>query len=960
MSLSLGEQEILSRFVRLARTAGRVRLEVPSLRFDAALAREIETRVAAQPGIVGVAASPRSARVLIEYAPAAPILADLERLAEEARRAPPAPRRSAPAQVPPALADAHALAVDDVVAQLSTCTHQGLAVDEVEARQHRWGPNLVEPEHTRRRSEILVAQFANLPTALLLGSAALSLVLGDVLEAGAIGLVVGVNAAIGYRIEQKNEELLASWRKLEAGAARVIRGGDLQAVPAADLVPGDLLVVRAGDVTPADARVVDAHRLTTDEAALTGESEPQKKWPDARPVATPLAERTSLLLAGTTVASGHGRAIVVATGAATEMARVRALVGKQRTPGAPLEKRMNALVGKVTWLGLGASVVSAVGGLLHGRPPVEMARNAVALGVAAIPEGLPVTTTATLVRTMRRMRQHGMIVRRVAAAETLGGVTVVCADKTGTLTRNEMVLERLEVEGRQLVIADLRANAADPLGDPGSAILAAAVLNSDVDLHGRGTQVQVAGSSTERAIVEAAYAAGLDGKSLKARFPRRELRERREGVHYVVSLHDIIGDGTLAFIKGAPEQVVPRCARSWRGPLDADAAARLLARNHELAEEGLRVLAVGMQRQDAGEPEDVGWTFLGLVALRDPLREGAAQAIKSAARAGIRTLILTGDQRATAAAIARECGLEGEAIDGVELVRALQNGEKDVHARLARIAVLSRVTPADKLAIVEALRARGEIVAMCGDGINDAPALKAADVGVAVGAGASDMARQTADVVLENEDLRSILAAVGEGRIVQDNLRRATRFLLATNLSEICLVLGGALFGRDPLSPMQLLWINLLTDTLPALALALEEGDPRVLDRAPAPPDAPLLDRREWWRVGRDGALLGALGGAAFAGGGSTAAFATLTAAQFSYAAACRAPDATRHDRFAALVGGSALLQLGALTLAPLRGVLRMPAPGPLALAGFGVGLVLPWAFAHRGAHEIVVQGGAS
>jgi Ca2+-transporting ATPase len=961
-------ETFLSQIVRVARHSGRVRLEVPGLAHDHALASRIEGLLRGQAGVQEVRADPRSGRVLVEYAPSAPVFDRFEAaLAGRARRRR-APRRSGAAGAPVttfALADAFALEVGAVVARLGGDLDAGLGAAEAAARLARSGPNLFEPVATRSRLVILGAQLANLPTALLGASAAVSLVLGDVIDATAISLAVALNAGLGYRIERKNEELLASWRRLEAGEAQVIRGGALGPVPAAELVPGDLLVIQAGDVVPADARVVDAHRLAVDEAALTGESEPQRKGPEPVPAPTPLAERTSMLWAGGAVVNGRGRALVTATGGATELARVRALLETTRTPPAPLERRLGAIVRRVSWLGVGSGFVAAAAGLLHARAPVDVARSAVALGVAAIPEGLPVTSTAALVRSMSRMRRHGMVVRRMSAAETLGGVTVVCADKTGTLTQNRMRLEVVEVDGRRLPARELRAVLAEPLDDPVSCLLAAAVLNSDVDVHlnGDGSGVAISGSSTERALLEAAEAAGLSLLALRRRFPRRRLHERRDGVHFVVSLHDDRAGGGVACMKGAPEQVLPRCAGGHDGrALDDAARAAALAANERLAGEGLRVLAVACARlptPDAPAPPD-GWRYLGLCGLRDPLREHAAQAVCAAARAGIRTLILTGDQRATAAAVAREVGLRGEVLDGGALAAALRAGDPDAARRLRDVAVLARVSPADKLVVVVALRRAGEVVAMAGDGINDAPALKAADVGIAVGADASDMARQTADVVLQNADLRSVLTAVGEGRIVQDNLRRAVRFLMATNLSEVALVLGGALFGREPIAPLQLLWINLLTDTLPALALALEPGEPDVLDRPPARPDAPILDGAAWRRVARDGLLLGALGGAAFTAGGPTAAFATLTAGQLGYTMACRAGGTPVDRRTAALVGGATGMQLAALTLAPLRGALRVAAPGPVALAGFGLGLLLPAALGRRRGGEIVVRGGGA
>jgi Ca2+-transporting ATPase len=511
-----------------------------------------------------------------------------------------------------------------------------------------------------------------------------------------------------------------------------------------------------------------------------------------------------------------------------------------------------------------------------------------------------------------------------------------------------MRLELVEVASGAVPRADLRASAERPLDDPVSRVLAAAVLNSDLELIDGHGKVEALGSSTEEAIAKAADDAGLDAAELHRRFPRRRLRERSDGVHHVASLHDL-PDATLAFLKGAPEQVIARCARDGEGDLDDARRARLLARNADLAGAGYRVLAVASQRLPPGtdEPEH-GWELNGFLALRDPVRDGAAEAIADAAAAGITTIVLTGDQRATAAAVAREVGLPGEARDGADVLPEIRraNGHGDAEATrrlLAGTAVLSRVSPADKLAIVEALRARGEIVAMAGDGVNDAPALKAAHVGVAVGGSASDLARQTADVVLAGEDLRSILAAIGEGRIVQDNLRRATRYLFATNLSEVALMIGGALLGREPLEPLQLLWLNLLTDTFPALALALEPGDPDVLRRPPSHPDAPLLAAADWRDIVRDGALMAAGTGLAMLVAGPSAAFVALTGLQLGYGTASRAPERPPSARFVQLVGATAALQIVGTFLPPLRAALRLPPPTVRSTAAFAIGLATPW-----------------
>jgi Ca2+-transporting ATPase len=940
------DQTVATTLARHARSSRRLRLEVDTLLGNPAIARKLEAAALARPGVVSARANPRSGRMLIEYAADAAVIDELERYA----RAPAAPRRRGAAAGTRTVARWHAEPVETIVALLETSLHTGLTASEADRRLDSVGANTIEDEAPPSRLALLAGQLANLPTAMLLGSMIVSILLGDVVEAGAIVAVIGLDAAIGYGVERRSADLLASWRAAELGRSDVIRGGSIAHIATSELVPGDVLVVRAGTIVGADARVVDDHRLAADEAALTGESEPVAKSVMPAPRSAALADRHSMLYRGTSIASGHGRAIVVATGGATEIASVQRLAAASHAPKGALQRRLAALSSRLAWAGLAASGLAGLASLAWRRNPIEIVRESVALGVAAIPEGLPVSTTAALVRAMARMREHGVVVRRLATAETLGGITVACADKTGTLTENRMRVEVVSVlDGERPRRIAARALASPPgtaVYGPLGALVVAAVLNSDIDYQRNGHGLELTGSSTERALVELATQAGLDPIAVRQRWPRCNLIERHEDVSYVISEHE----QALAYIKGAPEQVIPLCE------LPAAAQDAVLAENTALAAEGLRVLALGWRRTD----RDRAWCLLGLVGLRDPLREGAADAIANAARAGIRTVMLTGDQRGTAEAIARQARLDGDVIDSRELEPLLAS--TDAAARLRRIAAIARVAPADKVAVVEALREAGEIVAMIGDGINDAPALRAANVGIAGGVRSSDLARQTADVVLEREDLRAILQAVAEGRAVQDNLRRSIRFQAAGNLGEILLVLGAALTGRPLLPSLGLLWINLLTDTLPGLALALDPIDAGLLDRPPARPGAPILDRADWTRVVRDGALIAGASGIAAVIGGPLAAFGTVGAAQFGYAATCRATDQPMQRRFAAFVGGSAALHLLAVAATPVRRLLGIRGSSPIALASSGIALAAPLyvAWRTRTTHQITRRGTAA
>jgi Ca2+-transporting ATPase len=962
---------VRARIVRHARAARRLRLEVPGLLGDHAFARRLEAEISRAAGVETVRADAGTGRILIGHAPDAafldaqreepPALRTLGRPGSPARPARGARRSRRRATRGSAAITWHALEPEAVLARLASDA-RGLDPAEAERRLRRVGPNALAPPEARSPLALALGQLANLPAALLGGSALVSALARDWLDAGAIASAIGLDAAIGFAIERKSEDLLSSWQRHEAGEARVLRGGRMLRIPAADLVPGDVILCRSGHVVPADARVLEAHRLACDESMLTGESEPSAKTTAAVAADAPLAERHGMLHAGTHVASGRGRAVVVATGPDTEAARIRDLVGRERAPRTPFEKRLDRLGRTLSLGGAASGAVVAALGLLRGRPPGRVLSQAVALGVAAIPEGLPVVSTAALVRSMQRLRERGMIVRRVASAETLGGVTVVCADKTGTLTWNDMRLEVLELGAGLLPAEGLRADPEKALEDPVTLALAAAVLNSDVDVEGERGALAIAGSSTERALVAAADAAGLDRAALRERFPRRRLVERDHGRPYVVSLHDAPRGGVL-FVKGAPEDVLALCRRDLHGPLDPAARAAWRARNAALAGQGRRVLALAWKRLPprVREPRQLrDLTWIGLAGLRDPLRPDAAATIGAARRAGIRTVLLTGDQRATAEAVARAVGLEGEIVDGPELARLLAADGAEVRARLARVAACTRVTPEDKAAIVRALREAGEVVAMAGDGVNDAPALKAADVGIAIGHRASGVSRQAADLVLASEELGAVLAAIAEGRIVQDNLRRAVHYLVAQNLAEVLLAAGAAALGtRDPFTPIRLLWLNLITDTSPALALALEPGHGDELDRPPAPPSAPFVPREARARIAHDALWMAGLGAASVMIGGPAMAFQTMAGVELGYALVCRSAKAPPDPTMVRLLGGTAALHSLTWWAPPLRRVLRLPGPPTLLeIGGFGLGLALPWLLAHRERAGVIVRRG--
>ncbi|WP_437638781.1 cation-translocating P-type ATPase [Sorangium sp. So ce854] len=974
----------------------RVRAEVAGLFGDPARAARIERDLAAIPGVLSARASARTGRVLVRLQSdaAEAVAAVLGARAVPGAPPPPSARRAARAMADgvgalvraargrarregaagggaagegaagegaagegaagpgrrggegegrfAAAHGAHAEEASEVARALGVDPRAGLGAAEAERRLRDVGPNELAGVATRSSLEILAQQIFTVPTALLLGAAGLSLALGDVIDAGAVLLVVGANAAVGTYTESRAEELLHAWGDLQVGWARVVRDGREQRLAASEIVPGDVLALRAGEHVAADARVVAARELAADESTLTGESEPAEKGAARADAGAPLAERRSMVYAGTTIASGEGAAVVVATGQRTALGDIQRALSREgeRTP--PIERELAWIGRRLAAFALASSSAVVVVGLARRRPVRALARSAVALGVAAIPEGFPAVGTTALALASRRLRGRGIVIRRLAAAETLGAVSVVCADKTGTLTENRMRVAEIYLPGEGVLRVErggragaARAGAAradgggagprreiallgedgrevDVGAEPVHALARIAALNADVELSEVGKVVD--GSGTERALVEFALAAGypVSARRLAA---RRVSEERRSAERaFMVTVHDHPELGHIELVKGAPEQVVARC--------DALGAARgeVLQLNEQMASRGLRVLALAW-RQNGRPDNDAPLALAGLVGLRDPPRPGVREALEALSGAGIRALMLTGDQERTARAIGAELGIPEDAVH-------------------------SRVTPEAKLDIVRALQRRGEIVAMTGDGVNDGPALKAADVGVAMGKRGTDIARAVADVVLAEDDLPSVTEAVREGRRLHDNVRRAIAYFVATNASEVLAMLVGSLAGASPLTPLQLLWINLLTDVAPALALALEPAEPGVMRRPPRDPRAPLLGPGDLRALGEDAALMSGASLAAYALGGraaaGTRAFTALVTAQLLHILACRAgpadgAPAPRRDNphVARALAATAALQalaLGSRSLGGLLGATRLRA-GELALS---------------------------
>jgi Ca2+-transporting ATPase len=749
----------------------------------------------------------------------------------------------------------HTLSVDEALARAGSGL-AGLAQAEAAKRFQTYGPNELQATARESAWRTLAAQFQNVLILILLTATVISGLLGHALEAIVITVIVLFAVLLGFIQEHRAGRALEALRKMAAPTARVIREGLESVVPARDLVPGDVVQLRAGDRIPADARVVQAVNLSIDEAALTGESAPVEKTIDAlADAALSLGDRTNMTYAGTLVTRGRGQAMVVTTGMSTEFGRIARMVETVEAGRTPLQinlDRLGATLGKAA---LAVVALVVVIGLSRGLPVIEMFMFGIALAVAVVPEALPAVVTISLAIGVRRMVRRNALVRRLPIVETLGGTSVICSDKTGTLTKNEMTVRQVFAEDR---LFELSGAGYDPTGEilderrpvaPPPAVIAlmqAGVQASDARVLSREGRWYVEGDPTEGALVVAATKAGLSPSDLVEREPRvAEIpftSERRK----MTTLHKTPA-GVVAYLKGAAEEVLQACTRQAQSQHEVqltDAGReRIRSVEQRMAGEGLRVLAVARKSDASLETAEREMTLLGLVAMMDPPRPEARPAVQVCEAAGIRPVMITGDHPLTARTIASELGILGDrrVMTGRELESTSdENLDRDV----AGIAVYARVSPADKLRVVSAWQRRGQIVAMTGDGVNDAPALKRADVGIAMGIAGTDVSKEAAGMTLLDDNFATIVAAVEEGRIVFGNIKKYLMYLLSCNVGEIVLLAGSVIAGFPlPLTAVQVLYVNLATDGLPALALAVDPPERDLMRRRPRDPRVGIFTR---------------------------------------------------------------------------------------------------------------------
>lgn len=762
----------------------------------------------------------------------------------------------------------HSRATGETMAALATGA-SGLSVDEARIRLETGGPNrLPEPPRAGAVARFL-RQFNNLLIYVLLGAAAVTAALGHPVDTGVILAVVLVNAIIGFVQEGRAEEALAAIRGMLAPEAHVLRDGRRRDVPAEALVPGDLVILEPGDRVPADLRLMLANGLRIQEAVLTGESVPVEKTTEPVAEDAALGDRRSMAFSGALVAAGGGRGIVVATGPATEIGRISGLIQSVETTTTPLLRQMNVFARTVTVaILILAAAILGFGVLVADMPFREIFMAVVGLAVAAIPEGLPAILTVTLAIGVQGMAARKAIVRRLPAIEALGSVSVICSDKTGTLTRNEMTVASVATARRAFGVSGAGYAPHGGIEHDGREVTpgdypllmelaAGAALCNDAELVEKDGEWTISGDPMEGALVTFACKAGLDPAALRAANPQADAIPFDAAHRFMATLHHDHEGNAAVHVKGAPERILSMCSTQHReadgaGPIDPD---WWYDRALEIAERGQRVIAIATRRMPSEvgslrfEDVEGGLTLLGLVGLIDPPRDEAIAAVAECRAAGIRVKMITGDHAGTARAIARQLGLEqaDSALTGAEIDTL---SAEELRARVRETDVFARTSPEHKLRLVEALQAGGEAVAMTGDGVNDAPALKRADIGIAMGRTGTDAAKEAAAIVLADDNFATIAAAVKAGRTVYDNLKKAILFLLPVNGGESLALIAALLLGLTlPITPVQILWVNMVSSVVLAMALAFEGAEPDIMRRPPRPADEPILSRFVLWRV---------------------------------------------------------------------------------------------------------------
>jgi Ca2+-transporting ATPase len=750
----------------------------------------------------------------------------------------------------------HAISPEELFRRLETASG-GLSSQDAENRFSRQGPNRIEAARTKGPWQLLLDQFRNVLILTLLVATALSAILGHGIEAVAILFIILFAVLLGFFQEYRAEKAIDALRVMAAPNARVIRDGREQLIPASGIVTGDLILMTAGDRIPADARLIESVNLRIEESSLTGESVPSEKESDSLlPGDTGIGDRTNMVFAGTSVVYGRGKAVVTRTGMGTEIGRIAGMLQTVETEKTPLQKNLDRVGASLARAALVIVLVIVALGIVRGQPLIDILIFGIALAVAVVPEALPAVVTISLALGVQRMTRRHALMRRLPAVETLGSTTVICSDKTGTLTRDEMTVRALYADSMLVRItgSGYRPEGSISLPEGESALpsafrqlLEAGILCNDSRLERDDAgEWSIRGDPTEGALIVAARKSGLDETDIRSRYPRIDEQPFSSETRRMVTVHRN-GATIMAIVKGAPEAILPACNRrsvsDGIARLDDAGRKEIMMQAESMGREALRVLAIA--RHDGGglAETDDDLVFLGLAGMIDPPRSEARDAIRKCFEAGIRPVMITGDHPVTAGAIALELGIlaGGRVMTGAELERMDDN---QLRKMVGSIDVFARVAPEHKLRIVEALQSNGEIVAMTGDGVNDAPALKKADIGISMGINGTDVSREASAMTLTDDNFSSIVAAVEEGRGIYDNIRKYLTYLLSSNIGELGLMAGATLLGLPlPLTAVQILYVNLATDGLPALALAVDPAEAGIMQRRPSDPKQGIFSR---------------------------------------------------------------------------------------------------------------------
>jgi Ca2+-transporting ATPase len=998
---------------------GRARYKINGLQGSEALKKYLELELSGAEGITQVSANPSTGNVLVIYQPghnASAIAAQIERLvieyakqsqhsitvgtankinrAEKKAKNLPASNKKLNNRQQKLTNDApqqeivawHLKETDVVIAELKTSKASGLSSKKAQEKLKKYGPNTLPEAEPRSGLSMFIDQFKSLPVGLLAVAAGVSVATGGLVDAVVIMGVVVINAAIGYATESNSEKVIRSLKNLVNPTAFTIRDGSIQEISAHEIVVGDILVLKPGSYVPADARLLEAQRLSIDESALTGESMPVTK--SAHTLIgenVPLGDRHNMVYMGTLVTGGQGTAVVVATGKHTEMGKIQMMVSEATMPETPMEKQLDQAGSQLVMVSGAVCALFFGIGLWRGNGLLQMLKASISLAVAAVPEGLPTVATTTLALGIANMRKHNVLIRRLDAVETLGSVQTICMDKTGTITANRMTAVELCTDNKciqvghdQLLVGHEPINPYD--NEQLLKLIHVLTLCNESEVEQEGDEYIVRGSATENALIDVAIKGGVNVISLRANYPRLKISHRSQERNYMTTLHATPDERqNLIAVKGSPSEVLSLC--SWqiknghKVPLTEADRLAIENENEDMAGKALRVLGAAYQLDDCDglhTRDDLIW--LGLVGMIDPVRNGVKGLMGDFHQAGIDTVMITGDQSPTAYAIGKELNLsKGEQLQILDSTHLSNIDPEVMKGLLHRVHVFARISPANKLQVVQALQGSGKVVAMTGDGINDAPALKAADVGIAMGHTGTDVAREVADVVLEDDNLETMIVAVSHGRTIYNNIRKSVHFLLSTNTSEIMVMLAATTAGiGHPMTAIQLLWLNLITDIFPALALAMEAPEPDVLLMPPRDPKEPIIKGSDFKRIILESAALSASALAAYWYGikrygigpqASTIGFMSLTMAQLLHTLSCRSQNhsifskqklpANKYLNIA--LGGSFVLQILAATVPGLKGLLQIAPIGLVDATVIGSSAVVPF-LVNEGRKELTTK----